>query len=162
VRPHTFRQERVCAGDVDRHSSDATVDALDGLDRFLNKRAVDPRCNETIADGQQLRRAESPRLGTSHEKRMLEGCFDSTVDDVEAVVLADAKLRDATRSHAGAFESPRREPFVLRLERHIRLEAGHEQRLHHVAGPQHFDRHAPAVFKRDERAVKEAVARSGT
>ena len=36
----------------------------------------------------------------------------------------------ASRSHAGAFESPCREPFVLRLERYVRLEAGHDERLH--------------------------------
>lgn len=82
------------------------------------------RRDQPVADLQQFSRAESPFIIAAHEERMFERRLDASVDQVEAVVLAEADLRHTGGALNCARESPCGEPFELDAERFVRKQAG--------------------------------------
>lgn len=157
MSPDTIGKVRVRAGDVQRDRAYTAGHLLDRYDRFFGKRgfgSVLAMCDEHVPHTQQLSGAESPCIIAPNEKRVLEGRLDAAVDQAKAVVLAEAHFIDACSALGCARQSPRREPFVLRAERHVGSEPRHSERAHNIAGRQQLDRHAPAVGHGDERAAE--------
>lgn len=151
--PRTVGKVGIGAGDCDRHGANAARDTLDGVDRLLNEIGRD----QSVADAEQVGRAEAPLIATTNKERVLEGHLDATVDDEEAIVLAERDLRHFGLADAGVDEAFRGLPVVLGSERHIDIESGHGEREHDIAGLKRLNRDAPAGCHVHERAEEQAV-----
>ena len=88
--PGTFGKIGVGAGDVNRDGSDMGVDAFESRDWFFVEIGID----KTVPDAQQFGGTESPFVGSADEHGVLEGEFQSAVDDIETVVGAEGNLAD--------------------------------------------------------------------
>lgn len=116
--------------------------------------------DEQVADLELIGGAEAPGVAASDEEGVLEGRLDPAVDQIEAVVLAEADRGDGGGAGDRAGEAVGGGPLVLGLEGRVDAEARHQQREHLVAEGQRLDRDAPAVRERHQRAVQQAVARA--
>ncbi len=103
MSPSPFGQVGVGAGDVEGDGAYLGVDSFEGGYGFFVEIGVD----EAVADPEQLGRAESPLVGSADEHGVFEGEFESSVDDIEAVVGAQGELADGCGSWLSIFDACR-------------------------------------------------------
>ena len=118
--PDALGEVGVGAGDVDRDGAGWGSDVLDGGDWFFVQIGVD----ELVADAQEFGGAEAPFVASADEHGVLEGEFESAVDDVEAGVGAEGDLADGCGGWLDAVEAGVGSPVVLGLPVGVGFEAG--------------------------------------
>lgn len=158
MRPNFLGRVDVGAGHIDGHRACWRIDAIDRLHEFLSQALAD----QVVALLDELRRHESPLVAAAHEERVLGRRLDPAVDDYEPVVLAEFHAPHAGHRRLRAAHAPMREPPVLRLVRHIRLQAGYLDRSNLVTGFEVLNWRETTIAKADERAEEQAVGATAT
>jgi hypothetical protein len=139
---------------VDGDGASRRVDADDGLDLLLIHVLVD----QEVPRLYELGGCEAPLVAAANHERVLRRGLQATVDDHEAVVLAEADARHPSGHGRRAVQAVMREPVVLGAVGHIDLEAGDLDGCHAIAGLEVLDRREASIFEAHEGAEEEAVA----